>query len=307
MDAHVARHLFDQLIGPGGLLQNKTRILVTHSLNFLHKVDRILVMDGGRVVGDGTLQELQAQNDPAFLEFFSFIGEAEGKTESVQEETEKIVDNINEKDEKKAESGKLISKEVKGEGRVSLRHYKFYLQAMGFGLFAIVIFLFIIAEAFKVGGNLGKILFSYVFDAFKYLTTLVLADWTANFDVSTNWNYIGYYSLLALACSLAGMLSQIGSQYRAAAASKQIQAALLERTMHAPVNIIQQQTRQTLKHVVLQMSFFETTPTGRILNRFSSDLDVIDMKIPMQLKNFLSCLTVRTNDLNELHDLDICR
>ena len=167
VDAHVARHLFDQLIGPSGLLHNKTRILVTHSLNFLHKVDRILVMDGGRVVGDGTLQELQAQNDPAFLEFFSFIGEAEGKTESVPKETEKSVDNINEKEEKKAESGKLISKEVKGEGRVSLRHYKFYLQAMGFGLFAIVIFLFIIAEAFKVGGNLGKILFSYVFDAKK--------------------------------------------------------------------------------------------------------------------------------------------
>ena len=81
----------------------------------------------------------------------------------------------------------------------------------------------------------------------KYLSALVLADWTANFDVSTNWNYIGYYSLLALACSMAGMLSQIGSQYRAAAASKQIHAALLERTMHAPVNINLQQTRQTLK------------------------------------------------------------
>ena len=71
-----------------------------------------------------------------------------------------------------------------------------------------------------------------------------------------------------------GMLSQMGCQFRAAEASRKIHHSLLDKTMHAP------------------MMFFETTPTGRVLNRFSSDLDLIDAKIPMQLKNFLSCLTM---------------
>ena len=70
------------------------------------------------------------------------------------------------------------------------------------------------------------------------------------------------------------MISQMGCQFRAAEASRTIHHSLLEKTMHAP------------------MSFFETTPTGRILNRFSSDLDIIDAKIPNQLRFFISCLTM---------------
>ena len=48
MDAHVGRSLFDKLIGNTGLLAGRTRVLVTHNLAYLHRVDRVLVMDQGR-------------------------------------------------------------------------------------------------------------------------------------------------------------------------------------------------------------------------------------------------------------------
>ena len=50
VDAHVGQHIFDNLIGPNGLLREKTRIFATHSLGFLDKVDRVVVMENGRIL-----------------------------------------------------------------------------------------------------------------------------------------------------------------------------------------------------------------------------------------------------------------
>ena len=44
VDAHVGKKMFDEVIGPQGLLKNKTRVLVTNSVTYLPKMDRIIVL-----------------------------------------------------------------------------------------------------------------------------------------------------------------------------------------------------------------------------------------------------------------------
>lgn len=60
VDAHVGRHLFDEVIGPGGRLaqQKATRILVTHQVHFLSEADWIVIVDNGKILRQGTYQDL---------------------------------------------------------------------------------------------------------------------------------------------------------------------------------------------------------------------------------------------------------
>lgn len=65
LDAHVKKKIFKQVCLEE--LEGKTRILVTHAIDFLDKVDRILVMDKGRIIYDGTFDQLK------HIEYFQTI------------------------------------------------------------------------------------------------------------------------------------------------------------------------------------------------------------------------------------------
>ena len=64
VDASVGQHIFQHCISNQGIMKGKTRILVTHALQYLPQCDLVLVMDGGRIVERGTLEELQSSAAP---------------------------------------------------------------------------------------------------------------------------------------------------------------------------------------------------------------------------------------------------
>ena len=75
VDVHVGKHLFEQVIGDTGVLKKKTRVLVTHGVNWLPLCDRVLYI-APETVGSrfelGTFSELLAANGP-FARFMQAI------------------------------------------------------------------------------------------------------------------------------------------------------------------------------------------------------------------------------------------
>lgn len=68
VDSHVGKHIFENVIGPTGILQKKTRILVTHGITYLPKVDHIIVLKDGEVSEFGTYNQL-LEKKGAFADF----------------------------------------------------------------------------------------------------------------------------------------------------------------------------------------------------------------------------------------------
>lgn len=68
VDSHVGKHIFEQVIGPHGILASKTRILVTHGITYLPQVDNIFVLKDGEISESGNYAELMSKKG-AFSEF----------------------------------------------------------------------------------------------------------------------------------------------------------------------------------------------------------------------------------------------
>ena len=64
LDAHVRKAIFDQVFT--GLMKDKTRILVTHAVDFVHLADHIIIMKDGKIEAQGSYNYLQGH--PYMLE-----------------------------------------------------------------------------------------------------------------------------------------------------------------------------------------------------------------------------------------------
>jgi len=56
LDAHVRMNIMKNVVK--GMLKEKTVIVVTHAIDFLHMADRIIMMDKGKITANGTYEEL---------------------------------------------------------------------------------------------------------------------------------------------------------------------------------------------------------------------------------------------------------
>uniref|UniRef100_A0A672I7Y0 ATP-binding cassette, sub-family C (CFTR/MRP), member 2 n=1 Tax=Salarias fasciatus TaxID=181472 RepID=A0A672I7Y0_SALFA len=282
VDAHVGKHLFENVIGPNGILQNKTRILVTHGVSFLPHVDEIVVLVEGVVSEIGSYSSLRASGG-AFSEFLdTYAKEQRTRTRSesgnnslpvtageltvqitarsLRRKNSSIRKIENDDDLKKVQ--KLIEKEAMETGWVKLSVFLQYLRAMGWGYTAVAALVYFIGNVAFVGQNLW------------------LSEWTKDAVVYANETYppslrdlrVGVFGALGVAQGLFVFLGTLILVNASIAASRILHERLLKNMMRVP------------------MIFFDTTPIGRVVNRFAEDIFTIDEAIPNSLRSWILCL-----------------
>uniref|UniRef100_A0A4W5LDS1 ATP-binding cassette, sub-family C (CFTR/MRP), member 3 n=1 Tax=Hucho hucho TaxID=62062 RepID=A0A4W5LDS1_9TELE len=248
VDAHVAKHIFDHVIGPEGALQGKTRILVTHGISFLPQVDNIVVMVEGRVSEMGSYQELLKQNG-AFAEFLrnyslEDIIEEDEATDFPDDALSNHTDMVDNEPVVNEAKRQFISK-VFWE----------YAKAVGPLLSLVICFLYGCQSAAAIGANVW--LSQWTNDAAQNVTQE---------NVSMR---VGVYAALGFAQGLLVMVSSFTLAMGNIGAARKLHYALLDNKFHTP------------------QSFFDTTPIGRVINRFSKDIYVIDEALPSTVLMFL--------------------
>ncbi|XP_036164279.1 multidrug resistance-associated protein 1 [Myotis myotis] len=300
VDSHVGKHIFEHVIGPKGMLKNKTRLLVTHGISYLPQVDVIIVMTGGKISEMGSYQELLAR-DGAFAEFLRTYSSAEqeqteqdeglagvsgpGKetkqmengmvvTDAARKQPQRQLSNSSsysgdasrhhgstaelQKAGAKEDTWKMMEADKAQTGQVKLSVYWDYMKAIGLFISFLSIFLFLCNHVAALSSN--------------YWLSLWTDDPIVNGTQEHTKVRLSVYGALGISQGLAvfgySMALSIGGIF----ASRRLHLDLLHNVLWSP------------------MSFFERTPSGNLVNRFSKEMDTVDSMIPQVIKMFMGSL-----------------
>ncbi|OCT93914.1 multidrug resistance-associated protein 1 isoform X2 [Xenopus laevis] len=275
VDVHVGKHLFDKLIGPNGLLKNKTRILVTHSLTVLPQTDLIIVMEEGRAAQIGTYRELMSkrQNFADMIQTFNKGTESENLSDTagafrdpgaLPRTKSQYEDGFIKKDRTLTEVSKLPSmkKEKVATGNMKMSVVMKYLHAFGWYWVWFTVIAYVGQNVLAVGQNVWLSRWST-----EAKDTKELSEWT-----ELRNNRLGVYGLLGF---VQGVLVCYGAYVvtrGTICASRSLHNQMLDNILHLP------------------LQFFETTPMGQVLNRFTKDVYVIDERFHYYLRTWLNCM-----------------
>jgi ABC-type multidrug transport system fused ATPase/permease subunit len=286
VDSHVGSDIFANCIKKA--LKNKLVVLVTHSLSFLSQCDNIVVLSDGRIVEHGSYKSVSKKGVLAQM-MLNYTESDKEEESGAEADSTSDVNNSGESDSDSDDDGnrsrkshdrstrvsrasstrsddskagyesgeQLMVDEDRSVGDVSWPVYRAWINAFG-GMFAgsIVVMGFIAAQGVTL------------------LATLWISYWSEQAQKYPDsqmyyvYVYMALNAIAALTMFVRVLLLYLGSLH----ASRLMFNDLLSRVLRAPI------------------SFFDTTPLGRIVNRMSKDIYTVDESIPATWNGFLSTL-----------------
>uniref|UniRef100_A0A8D1KAD6 ATP-binding cassette sub-family C member 12 n=1 Tax=Sus scrofa TaxID=9823 RepID=A0A8D1KAD6_PIG len=299
VDAHVGKHVFEECIKKA--LRGKTIVLVTHQLQFLESCDEVILLEDGEICEKGTHKELMEERgryaklihnlrglqfkDPEHIYNAAMVEALKENPAERDEDAGTIIlapgDEKNEGKEPETESElvdikvplhQLIQTESPREGTVTWKTYHTYIKASGgylLSLFVVSLFLLMIGSS-----------------AFSNWWLGLWLDMGSQMTCGPQGN--------ASTCEVGTVLADTGPRvyqwvYAGSMVSVLVFAITKGLTFTKTTLMASSSLHNQVLHKILEspMSFFDTTPTGRLMNRFSKDMDELDVRLPFHAENFL--------------------
>ena len=261
VDSHVGEHLFQEAIN-GSILQGSTRVLVTHHVRFLPRCDVVVVLENGRIKQCGTYADLVARG-------INFAGAVVTPKKHEEEDSQQDSDDSasepakelnaqgphdsHQRDTGKIQEGQnLIHEEEQLKGRVGLSSYLHYAKAGG----TFVAFSTLTAQGCSRALDVG----AYFWLAY-WSNETVKASLKSPLTESKTLEFLGIYASLGIFSVIFIAARGALLAFHRCRACRVLHSDLMASILRAPVR------------------FFDTTPTGRILNRFAYDTDKVDLDL----------------------------
>ncbi|KAI3927981.1 hypothetical protein MKW98_023582 [Papaver atlanticum] len=246
VDAHTGSELFKDCVR--GALKNKTILLVTHQVDFLHNADLILVMIFlfffcALVAAHESSMELLEEKNSSPREK---PGMSIHPSSATPHDANVIIRSADESKPAKATS-KLINEEERETGHISSDVYKAYsTEAYGWWGVVAVVLMYLFWQFSLMAGD-------------YWLAFETSEDRAASFDPTF---FIEIYGIIAVVSCFLVMIRAFGVMFIGLKTAQLFFIKIIRSISRAP------------------MSFFDTTPSGRVLSRASSDQTTVDLLLP---------------------------
>ncbi|XP_058451153.1 multidrug resistance-associated protein 1 isoform X1 [Malaya genurostris] len=309
VDSHVGKHIFEQVIGPNGLLAKKTRVLVTHGITYLPHTDVIFVLKDGEISESGSYQELMDKKG-SFADFLiQHLQEVNEEDEDIDEIKAQLESNVSD-EALKHKLERAISKRSRsgsqsdtGSGNESYSRQASDIGGSNSSLRRrtpekkapeeLQKNKLIEQEKAETGSvkwevyqhylksigltlTIATVVLNMIFQAFSIGSNLWLSRWStddaAGNDTSVRDMYLGVYGAFGAGQALSVVLTTLALYIGSLNGSRILHKQLLENVLRAPLT-----------------SFFDVTPLGRVLNRFGKDIEAIDGDLPATLRAWTAC------------------
>ena len=239
LDANVGKNIIRNCIV--NYLEEKTRILITHSLHHCYYADRIYYMKKGKIVWEGDYESLKKQE--FFISFQQKVNRNVKRRKTVMNEKDIKLKRTKSFEFKDSGTVKRLTKDERKEvGIIKSEVFFMFFSYIG-GFLTCVLLLLVLS----------------IWQSLKIYSDIWLGYWSEHQKEKSNSFFFGLYTLISISSTIFNYLRTKIITKGSLKCSMNLHFKMITNLIKAPINL-----------------FHDKVPKGQIFNRLSKDLTTVD-------------------------------